>query len=494
MDRLTVNKNKITDSQGNPVQLRGTCIGGWMNMEDFINGFTGTEHALRYTVSEILGASKAEFLFERLQHYFFGEDDIRFIKSWGANTVRIPLNYRHFEDDEAPFTYKESGFQQLDKIVNLCEQYGLYVILDLHAVQGYQNTHWHSDNDVRHSFFWHDRTYQDRFVALWEEFARRYRGKTVIAGYNVMNEPCVNSPHGDYPHTFFGNYKPDWDRMNAVYQRIVGAIRKIDPATIIFLEGDMYSKLFEGLEAPFADNLVYSSHNYTAAGFGPGPYPGIVDARNANMDRGKYWDAKVQEEEFLNHQGTRYTQQHQVPLWVGEFGSVYNGPAGEVQDRLKAMDDQIGIFEQYGAHWTTWTYKDVGVMGLVTLDPESEYMQRIASIIKMKHELNTDDWMIWLPGHKARQLAGELASHLEEAIGDPGINHSYNVAGISQSILTVYAGALIQPAYAKLFQGLSEEAIDKTMQSFAFRNCSLNEGLLNILQKHTSQHSGVNKQ
>ncbi len=484
---LKVIKNKITDSAGNPIQLRGTCIGGWMNMEDFINGYTGSEHGLRHTVAEIIGNGKAEFLFDRMQHYFFGEDDIQFIKSWGANTVRLPLNYRHFEDDENPFTYKETAFERLDQIMNLCEKHGLYVILDLHAVQGFQNTHWHSDNDIRHSFFWHDRYYQDRFVALWEEFARRYKGRSVVAGYNLMNEPCVNTPHGDYPHTFFANYKPDWERMNRIYRRAVDAVRKIDPDHIIFLEGDLYSKLFEGLEAPFADNLVYSSHNYTAAGFGPGSYPGIVDAKTPRVESGKYWDKAKQIEEFRKHQGTQFAEKYNVPLWVGEFGSVYNGPQGEITDRLRAMDDQIGIFEEFGAHWTTWTYKDVGVMGLVTLDPESEYLERISSIIKMKHALNTDDWMIWLPGFKARGAVEGLAAHLEEVIGDPDIAHSYNIACLSQSVLTVYAGALIQPAYAKLFKDLSEEKIDSIMQSFSFKNCKVNDGLLDVLKKYTNQ-------
>ena len=34
----TKGKNIITES-GTPVWLRGTCVGGWMNMENFINGF-----------------------------------------------------------------------------------------------------------------------------------------------------------------------------------------------------------------------------------------------------------------------------------------------------------------------------------------------------------------------------------------------------------------------------------------------------------------------
>ncbi|WP_078552359.1 glycoside hydrolase family 5 protein [Bacillus alkalicellulosilyticus] len=485
MDMLKVINGKISDSAGNRIQLRGTCIGGWMNMEDFINGYTGSEHGLRHASIEILGKAKAEFLFERMQHYFFGEDDIRFIKSWGANTIRIPLNYRHFEDDEAPFVYKESGFEKLNSVIDLCEKYGLYVILDLHSVQGYQNTHWHSDNDVRHSFFWHDKTYQDRFIALWEEFARRYCDKAVIAGYNLMNEPCTNTPHGDYPFNFYENYQPDWKRINHIYQKTVQAIRKIDSNHIIFLEGDNYSKLFQGLTEPFDDNLVYSSHNYTAAGFGPGVYPGVSDAKNARIESGVYWDKQKQIDVFTEHEGFKFTQKHNVPLWVGEFGSVYNGPPEEVEYRLAAMNDQLAIFEDFEAHWTTWTYKDVGVMGLTMLEPESDYMERIQSIISMKHRLNTDDWMIWLPGHEARSHIESLATHFEEVIGDTSIDHRFNVSALSQAVLTVYAGALIQPTYAKLFKDLSEYEIDNVMQSFAFQNCKVNEGLLRILQQYT---------
>ena len=32
MDRLQVKGNQIVDGRGQPVKLRGTCIGGWMNM------------------------------------------------------------------------------------------------------------------------------------------------------------------------------------------------------------------------------------------------------------------------------------------------------------------------------------------------------------------------------------------------------------------------------------------------------------------------------
>ena len=43
-----------------------------------------------------------------------------------------------------------------------------------------------------------------------------------------------------------------------------------------------------------------------------------------------------------------------MPLWVGEFGSVYNGPAGEAPGRLVALADQLEVFNAFGAHRTTW--------------------------------------------------------------------------------------------------------------------------------------------
>ncbi|MBV9172465.1 MAG: cellulase family glycosylhydrolase, partial [Chloroflexi bacterium] len=253
---LSVHDDRIVDSSGTLVRLRGPCIGGWMNMEDFITGHPGPEHGLRASLTDVLGLARATFFIERLLDYFFAEDDVRFLASVGASVVRIALNYRHFEHDATPFEYLESGFQRLDQAVRWCAKHGLYVILDLHAVQGWQNSDWHSDNANRVSLFWDHAQFQDRFLALWVELARRYRGNAVIAGYNVMNEPASNSPRGRFSDT----HRPRWDVINRVYRRVVEAIRQVDPDHVIFLEGDYYSRLFSGLDAPFAANLVYSSH------------------------------------------------------------------------------------------------------------------------------------------------------------------------------------------------------------------------------------------
>ena len=473
MDLLQIRDGQIVDSRNQPVRLRGTNVGGWMNMENFINGYPGSEHGIRAAMAAALGPEQGAFFFDRLLDYFLTADDIAFMRQAGASVVRLPLNYRHFERDGAPFQYLEAGFARLDRALQWCAAQGLYAILDLHAVPGWQNTDWHSDNAGRQTFFWQQAHFQDRFVALWQALAARYAGNPTVAGYDLMNEPVSNAPNGRFDDT----YTPDWAALNAVYRRAVTAIRQIDPQHIIFLEGDYFGNLFAGLDVEFAPNLAYSSHNYSPAGFGPGAYPGPFG--------GAAWDRQHYSAWMANSEGVRYARERGVPLWVGEFGAVYNGPPAEVADRLRAMDDQLDSFEELGLHWTTWTYKDVGVMGWVQLAPESPYMQRIAPILEAKRLLDTDFWMGWLPLTPAKELVATLARLIEETIGDPSVHAGARY--VSQAVLDNYAGGVMQPAYAHRFQGLSAAALDAHLQSFALANCRPQPGLLDIIKKHTAR-------
>lgn len=470
MDLLQVKGSRIVDAQGQTVRLRGTCVGGWMNMEDFIDGYPGCEHGMRATLAEVIGAEKAAFFFDRLLDHFFNEEDVAFIRACGANVVRLPLNYRHFERDERPFEYLEAGFKRLDQAIAWCAKHGLYVILDLHSVQGWQNTDWHCDNASRHTLFWQQTQFQDRFVALWQEFARRYKGNPSVAGYNVMNEPVTNAPRG----RFGLPYSSDWNNINAIYRRVVSAIREIDPDHIVFLEGDYFSSFFDGLDAPFAPNLVYSSHNYNQPGFGPGAYP--------NPAQG--WDASGQQHLFESHSGPRFARKYNVPLWVGEFGAAYNGPQTEIPDRLRALNDQLDVYEEAQVHWTTWTYKDIHVMGWVQLDPESAYVRAVEPVLEAKRELSADFWMGWLAPTPLKQDVYNLADRLHELVADPAVNPAENRVMLAQAALSGYAALLLQRTYAHAFEGKSEKELDDILASFDLKNCRPHAGLVDVLRGH----------
>jgi endoglucanase len=462
---LQVKQNQIVDEHGKTVRLRGVCIGGWMNMENFINGYPGDEHGLRAAMAEILGPLKAQFFFERWLDYFLAEEDIAFIQSCGANAVRLPLNYRHFERDDEPFRYLEAGFARLDRAVQWCAKHRLYAILDLHAVQGWQNTDWHCDNSSRHTFFWRHSHFQDRFTALWEELARRYKGNAAVAGYNVMNEPVSNAPAGRFRDD--REYKTDWDTFNRVCRRVVEKIRAVDPDHIVFLEGDLFSSRFEKMEAPFAENLVYSSHNYTSPCYDHHQDSITAEQREQNV--------RQQREIFLAHEGTRYAQKYNVPLWVGEFGA--NGNCG--------LEDQVSVFEEQNVHWTIWTYKDIGPMGFMNVAPDSEYHRILAPILKAKRDLGVDAWLFdGVPGSVVGGAIRELADLIEKALPAAGVDPAANRRFLAQAALGCYAANLMQPAYAGRFKGLSEAQLDKALQSFAFKNCRPREDVLNVLKRY----------
>ena len=69
-------------------------------------------------VFRALGDEKAAYFFDRYLEYFFTDEDARFIRSLGLNLVRLPFNYRHFEDDMNPFVLREAGFKHLDRVID----------------------------------------------------------------------------------------------------------------------------------------------------------------------------------------------------------------------------------------------------------------------------------------------------------------------------------------------------------------------------------------
>src|SRR5215468_1567429 len=108
---------RIATRAGHPVRLRGVGLGGWMNMENFITGFPATESLQRAALQKALGEDGSRRFFDRFLDVFFGDDDAAFLASLGLNLVRLPINYRHFEDDMRPFDLREDGFAALDRAI-----------------------------------------------------------------------------------------------------------------------------------------------------------------------------------------------------------------------------------------------------------------------------------------------------------------------------------------------------------------------------------------
>ena len=445
----------VAGADGDPVRLRGLCIGGWLNMENFITGFAANESLMRCGVLEVLGQERYELFFESFLSNFFSDADAAFLASIGVNSVRVPFNYRHLEDDAAPFVIKEEGFRRLDRAVEACAANGIFSIIDLHAVPGCQNHHWHSDNATHRALFWEHRQFQDRAVHLWEAIADHYKDQTWVAGYNLMNEPADESRKAIGPF----------------YARLVEAVRRVDPHHMLFVDGNTYATEFDVFEGRW-DNTVYTCHDYVRSGLGRGgPYPGFTD--------GVYVDKASVEQTFMKR--SQYSRETGTPVYVGEFGPIYVGDQAVDAQRRQILSDQLDIYRQHEAGWALWTYKDLGRQGLVNVAPASPYLERFGSFIAKKDRLAADQW--GSDGEGPR----EVTQPVQELIAREAPGFEPYPWGrfdwVRTLLLNITVAQALAPEYARAFQGLSDGDLVALAESFAFDNCEVREPLRGQLVK-----------
>jgi endoglucanase len=448
----------VVTADGAPIRLRGVGIGGWLNMENFITGYPGTESAHRKAMREVLGERRYELFLDSFLTHFFGDQDAAFIASLGLNCVRVPVNYRHWEDDGRPGEIDPRGFAHLDRAIEACAAAGLYTVIDLHAVPGAQNHHWHSDNPFHQPLFWQHRQFQDRAVTLWEAIASRYADRPEVAGYNVLNEPADESGTA----------------LVEFYRRTVAAIRAVDDRHIVFLDGNTYAREFQGFGEPF-ENAVYAIHQYPEPGAADGgPYPGITG--------GRYVDRPAVKSEFLSMTG--YMRERELPVWVGEFGPVYGaGPERDAQ-RRRLLADQIGTYEAAGAGWSLWTYKDIGVQGLVVVAPESPWLRRTEAARAKKLRVAADHWGMTTDG--MRDVLEPLMSRFGREF--PGYDpYPFGARRyVEQLVLSICFAEPLAGEFAACFADASDEELAALGKSFSFGACVEQKDLCAVVAPSSS--------
>jgi aryl-phospho-beta-D-glucosidase BglC (GH1 family) len=87
--------------------------------------------------NELIGPADAAQFWKRYRDAYVTEDDIRYLRETGLNSIRIPLHYKFFTPEN------EEGFALLDRVVGWAAKYHLYVVLDLHCAPGRSNRHQH---------------------------------------------------------------------------------------------------------------------------------------------------------------------------------------------------------------------------------------------------------------------------------------------------------------------------------------------------------------
>ncbi|KAI1788576.1 glycoside hydrolase [Ganoderma leucocontextum] len=474
MAYLKVSGTKIVNQNGEEVILRGAGLAGWMNMENFISGYPGCEFQIRAELANVVGKEKSELFFDKFLEYFFQDEDAAFFKSLGLNCIRLPFNYRHFEDDMNPRVLKPEGFKHLDRVIDLCSKHGIYTILDLHTSPGGQNTDWHSDAGTHIAKFWEHKDFQDRVVWLWEELAKHYLGNTWIAGYNPLNEPT------DPYHT----------RVVAFYDRVYAAIRAVDPHHALFLDGNTFASDFShfGDAHKGWENVAYSIHDYSVFGFPAAPERYVGSEAQRHRLKRSYEKKRT----WMDERG--------LCVWNGEWGPVYarkeyEGVAMDAinEERYQVLKDQLDIYNKDRLSWSIWLYKDIGFQGMVYVSRETSYMTLFKDFLAKKYRLAIDAW--GADDSQVRHVYEPLIELIKKEIRpehqslypSPVWKLTDRIGRLARNILV---SEFLVKEWAEHFRGKSEAEIDEIAKSFAFANCLHRDGLNKILTDNATLVAG----
>lgn len=245
---LHADGRKTVNAEGKEVLLRGWAAGNWTNPEGFMVGVgTGYMHegmkpglhlhqrfttarSMSSVVRDLCGSAYLNSFWPRWQTAHLSEDDIRAMAEWGYNSIRLPITAWVLMPEEPEITFDERGFAMLDRILDWCEKYRIYAILDMHGAPGGQSGLCCDDglDNIPHMFI--EPESRMRTLKLWEEIARRYADRWIVGGYDLLNEPISVS-----------RWHYLTSELESFYDDAIAAIRKHDKNHIVFLEGVLFS-------------------------------------------------------------------------------------------------------------------------------------------------------------------------------------------------------------------------------------------------------------
>jgi endoglucanase len=312
-DFIHAEGTRLVDGHGDRFTVKGINLGNWLVPEGYMFKFTQARapKEIAGVIEGLIGAEAASRFWNEFRQVYVAEDDIRFIKAAGFNTVRVPLHWRLFVEpaEGTADRFEGPGWQLLDRLVQWCRESGLRVIIDLHAAPGGQTGVNHDDGTGFPLTFYVPH-YRRLTIALWRALAAHYRDEPTILGYDLLNEPI--SPYSDEAYL-----NP---RLEPLYRDIVAAIRSVDTNHLVLLAGAQWSTSFAMFGRPFDANAVYTYHKFWAKP--------TRDSLQSYLDFSNRWN---------------------VPVLIGE--------TGEYNDAWNAAFRRLN--ERFGIGWCFWPYKDL---------------------------------------------------------------------------------------------------------------------------------------
>jgi hypothetical protein len=160
---------------------------------------------------------------------------------------------------------------------------------------GRNSSHFVADPDRK--LLWHHKAHRERTIELWKTIAKRYRDRTIVAGYDLLNEPAGCKPK----------------HLVGLYEQIIAAIREVDPHHMVMLEGLKFSMDFSMFDRVLDPNQAYAFHNYWLY-----PFSLIADDLKEELVRTLGIKCREQGCPMLNTEFGAQTAE-----WIGECAAIF---------------------------------------------------------------------------------------------------------------------------------------------------------------------------
>lgn len=291
-----------------------------------------------------------------MEHFaaYITEKDVAYIASLGMDHIRLGFDQLVIED--APFTYREEIFGHIDHFIDWCRKYNLNVVLNLHKAIG-------NYCDIQEEVgLLDDPDLQERFIALWVAFEKRYAHLPEVA-FELLNELRDVDP-------------VLWNDLAA---RTVAALRNLNPTRKIILGSTRWNSAdtLKDLALYDDENIIYTFHIYEPFEFTHQrgvlqaaplfynrdmPYPGDIERyrdyrRTVTGDSDPYpgyeaMDIRVIRD--LLKPAVDFAAQHPDKiLWCGEFGTIRHA---KIAWREAWMRDIITVLKENEIPYCVWNY------------------------------------------------------------------------------------------------------------------------------------------
>lgn len=325
---VRIEGSNLVKPDGKLLYIQGTNLGNWLNPEGYMFGFSRTNSAwmIDLLYKEAVGPDETAKFWQQFKDNYVTRADIDFIAQQGANTIRLPFNYKLFTDEDyMGLTHSQDGFARIDSVVNWCKVNKLYLILDMHDCPGGQ-TGDNIDDGYGYPWLFESEQSQQLFCSIWREIADRYKQETTILGYELMNEPIAH---------YFENRDSLYKLLQPVYKRCVAAIREVDRNHIILLGGAHWNSFFWMLnDTTYDDKLMYTCHRYG----GPATKEAITHYINFR--------------DSINR-----------PMYMGEFG----------HNTDEWQRDFVKVLKDVNIGYTFWPYKKIDNSCMVGIQRPAEW-------------------------------------------------------------------------------------------------------------------------